>query len=157
MNDLEKIYVEYFEPVYKFLISLGCDSHSAEEITQETMFIAIQKIDSFKGNCKLSVWLCQIAKNMYFKKRKEEKRFVSDKMLDSIAVSETESDPELKKKIYERIHNLDEPYREVFYLATFGDLSLKEISSIFKKSESWARVTYHRARLKLKEDLKDEM
>ena len=71
MNDLEKIYVEYFEPVYKFLISLGCDIHSAEEITQETMFIAIQKIDRFKGNCKLSVWLCQIAKNLYFKKRKE--------------------------------------------------------------------------------------
>ena len=68
MTDLEKIYVEYFEPVYKFLISLGCDSHSAEEITQETMFIAIQKIDSFKGKCKLSVWLCQIAKNLYFKK-----------------------------------------------------------------------------------------
>ena len=110
MNDLEKIYVEYFEPVYKFLISLGCDIHSAEEITQETMFIAIQKIDSFKENCKLSVWLCQIAKNLYFKKRKEGKKFVSDEMLDSIAVSETESDPELKKKIYELIHNLDEPY-----------------------------------------------
>ena len=121
------------------------------------MFIAIQKIDSFKGNCKLSVWLCQIAKNLYFRKRKEGKKFVSDEMLDSIAVSETESDPELKKKIYELIHNLDEPYREVFYLATFGDLSLKEISSIFKKSESWARVIYHRARLKLKEDLKDEI
>ena len=127
------------------------------KITQETMFIAIQKIDSFKGNCKLSVWLCQIAKNLYFKKRKEEKKLVSDEALDSIAVLEKESDPELKKKIYELIHNLDEPYREVFYMATFGDLSLKEISSIFKKSESWARVIYHRARLKLKEDLKDEI
>ena len=157
MTDLEKIYVEYFEPVYKFLISLGCDSHSAEEITQETMFIAIQKIGSFQGKCKLSVWLCQIAKNLYFKKRKEDKKFVSDEALDSVAVLEKESDPELKKKLYELIHNLDEPYREVFYMATFGDLSLKEISSIFKKSESWARVTYHRARLKLKEDLKDEM
>ena len=157
MIDLEEIYVEYFEPVYKFLISLGCDSHSAEEITQETMFVAIQKIDSFKGNCKLSVWLCQIAKNLYFRKRKEEKKPVSDEALDSVADLEKESDPELKKKIYELIHNLDEPYREVFYMATFGDLSLKEISSIFKKSESWARVTYHRARLKLREDLKDEM
>ena len=92
---------------------------------------------------------------MYNKKKKKKKKFVSDEMLDSIAVSETESDPELKKKIYELIHNLDEPYREVFYLATFGDLSLKEISSIFKKSESWARVTYHRARLKLKEQSGD--
>ena len=157
MTDLEEIYVAYFEPVYKFLISLGCDSHSAEEITQETMFIAIQKIDSFRGKCKLSVWLCQIAKNLYFRKRKEDKKLVSDDALDSVADLEKESDPELKKKIYELIHNLDEPYREVFYMATFGDLSLKEISSIFKKSESWARVTYHRARLKLKEDLKDEM
>lgn len=85
MTDLEEIYVEYFEPVYKFLISLGCDSHSAEEITQETIFIAIQKIDSFKGNCKLSVWLCQIAKNMYFKKRKEGQKFIR---LDFIVTNE---------------------------------------------------------------------
>ena len=157
MTDLEKIYIEYFEPVYRFMISLGCDSYLAEEITQETMFIAIQKIDSFKGDCKLSVWLCQIAKNLYFKKRKEEKKLVSDEMLDSIADSEQAADPELKKRIYELIHNLEEPYREVFYMATFGDLSLKEISSIFQKSESWARVTYHRARLKLKEALENEM
>lgn len=157
MADLEKIYIEYFEPVYRFMISLGCDSYLAEEITQETMFIAIQKIDSFKGDCKLSVWLCQIAKNLYFKKRKEEKKLVSDEMLDSIADSEQAADPELKKRIYELIHNLEEPYREVFYMATFGDLSLKEISSIFQKSESWARVTYHRARLRLKEALENEM
>ncbi|MDD6037992.1 MAG: sigma-70 family RNA polymerase sigma factor [bacterium] len=157
MTDLEKIYMENFEPVYKFMISLGCDRHTAEDLTQETMFIAIQKIDSFKGKCKLSVWLCQIAKNLYFKKLKEDKKFVSNEVLETVANLEKASDPLLKKKIYELIHNLDEPYREVFYMATFGDLSFKEISSIFRKSESWARVTYHRARLKLKEELKNEI
>lgn len=157
MSDLEKIYMEYFEPVYKFIVSLGCDSYTAEDITQETMCIAIQKIDSFKGECKLSVWLCQIAKNMYFKKLKEERRYVPEEILDNVSADEGASDPELKRKIHELIHNLDEPYREVFYMATFGDISFKEISAIFGKSESWARVTYHRARLSLKESLKDEV
>lgn len=156
MIEIEKLYTEYFTPIYRFLLSLGASNSLAEELTAQAMFIAINKIDSFKNECKLSVWLCQIAKNLYYKQLKEDKRFINNEVLDYLADSKKE-DKNLKELIHQKIHKLEEPYKEVFWMRCFADLSFKEIAKLFDKTESWARVTYHRARLRLKEELKDEI
>lgn len=156
MIEIEKLYTEYFTPIYRFLLSLGASKSLAEELTAQTMFIAINRIDSFKNGCKLSVWLCQIAKNLYYKQLKENKRYVNNEVLDYLADSKKE-DKNLKELIHQKIHKLEEPYKEVFWMRCFADLSFKEIAKLFDKTESWARVTYHRAKLSLREELKDEI
>lgn len=156
MIEIEELYTEYFSPIYRFLLSLGASSSLAEELTAQTMFIAIQKIDSFKNECKLSVWLCQIAKNLYYKQLKENKRYADNEILDYLP-DEDKKGRYLKELIHHKIHNLEEPYKEVFCLRCFAELSFKEIATLFNKTESWARVTYHRARLKLKEELTNEI
>ena len=132
MIEIEKLYTEYFTPIYRFLLSLGASKSLAEELTAQTMFIAINKIDSFKNECKLSVWLCQIAKNLYYKQLKEDKRYVNNEVLDYLADSKKE-DKYLNELIYLKIHQLEEPYKEVFYMRHFADLSFKEIAKFFSE------------------------
>ena len=101
------------------------------------------------------MWLCQIAKNLYLSKLKEDKRYTV--LDDNIALNEEKTDTELSEKILQKVHELDEPYKEVFMLRVLSELSFKKIAALFKKNESWARVTYYRARMKIKEELKDEI
>ena len=113
--DKEKLYLEYFDQVYRFLLKMGADVNLAEELTAETMYRAINNISKFKAECKLSVWLCQIAKNLYLSKLKEDKRYTV--LDDNIALNEEKTDTELSEKILQKVHELDEPYKEVFELA----------------------------------------
>lgn len=132
----------------------------AEEITQETFFKALKNIDKFDGKCKLYVWLCQIAKNTFFTYRKKEKYHEDLTEVENILVESTIEQCLLSKEsvfnIHKELHSLDEPYKEVFMLRVFGDLSFSQIGSLFEKTESWARVTYHRAKMKLKERMECE-
>ena len=132
----------------------------AEEITQETFFKALKNIDKFDGKCKLYVWLCQIAKNTFFTYKKKEKYHEDlTKAEDILADSKFEQNLLSKEsvfKIHKELHSLGEPYKEVFMLRVFGDLSFSQIGSLFEKTESWARVTYHRAKMKLKERIECE-
>lgn len=154
-NDFEEIYEKYFKDVYRFIFSICRNEHIAEEITQETFFKALKNIDKYNENGKLYIWLCQIAKNTYYTMYKKNKNIeemaeiTSDEnLLQKIVDKETAID------IYIKIHQLEEPYKEVFYLRTFCDLSFKEIGSIYNKQENWARVIYYRAKIKIKEELK---
>ena len=157
--DIEKIYHDYFSVVYKYILSISRDPLTAEEITQETFFKAMKKIDSFRGDCSIKVWLCQIAKNAYFDYIKKQSRVeeLPEEYGEPVASPEEavirESD---KKAVHKVLHSLKEPYKEVFTLRTYGDLSFSEIADLFEKTTSWARVTYHRARTMIKEALKDE-
>ena len=157
MTEFEEIYVQHFKDVYRYVFSLCRNEAVAEDITQETFFKAIRSIDSFNGKCKMRVWLCQIAKNTYFSYCEREKKH-SD-FSDELEWGEAESfeqkliDKENAFVILKALHLLDEPYKEVFTLRLFGELSFSQIAELFGKTESWARVTYHRAKLKLKEDL----
>ena len=129
----------------------------AEEITQETFFKALKSIDSFRGQCKLYVWLCQIAKNTYFSMAAKEKHRTNETEIPETDGETLESALLTKEsafEIHKVLHRLEEPYKEVFSLRVFGQLSFKQIGILFGKTESWARVTYHRARLKIKEELK---
>ena len=155
MDDMEQIYQAHARTVYKFLLSQCRDADLAEELTQETFYQAVRSIDRFKGDCKVSVWLCQIAKNTYFSLLKKQKRSapLEGDWPDPADLDQRLGDKEDALKIHRVLHRLAEPYREVFWLRTFGELSFAQIGGLFEKTESWARVTYHRARMKIKEAL----
>ena len=167
--DIEKLYREYFTPVYRYTLSLVHDPDMAEEITQETFFRALKKINDYRGEASLKVWLCQIARNLSFDSLRRQSKTTAltkhdDDESDNYELpAGSESDPEeqlLRKqtamKIHRILHDLKEPYKEVFQLRTFGDLSFAEISELFGKSESWARVTYYRSRMMIKEELDED-
>jgi RNA polymerase sigma factor (sigma-70 family) len=157
--EFEDTYNLYFKDVFLYIYSLSGDKHIAEDITSETFMKAIQSIDSFKGNCDIRVWLCQIAKNSYFSYLRKIKKFVDIEALpekaDDQDVEQIISSSETSMKIHEVLHNIGEPYKEVFSLRVFGELSFKQIAYLFGKSENWACVTYHRARKKIKERMED--
>lgn len=154
-KNFEKIYSQYFNDVYKFCLSLCQNKTVAEEVTQETFFKALKNIDKYNEQCKFYVWLCQIAKNTYFTIYKKQK---NNEELDEIITDDNliqkMIDKESAMEIYKQIHLLEEPYREIFYLRTFCELSFKDIALIYEKQENWARVMYYRAKLKIKEGLK---
>ena len=155
MKNIEKIYTEYFEVVYKYLVCLTHNSDLAEDFAQETFYKAIMKINTFKGQCKISTWLCKIARNLWFDELKKKKIIDIQDELNSISSYEYIEDKiilnEEKKELYNRISSLDLMTRKVFYFRINGNLSFKEIASILDKSENWARVTYYRGKNKIKE------
>lgn len=156
MADFEVIYSQYFSDVYKYSLSICRDETLAEEITQETFFKALKNIDKFKGDCKIRVWLCQIAKNTYFSAYHKNKHITdeSHEENDCEYIEQKLIDSETVWEIHKTLHFLDEPYKEVFTLRVFGELSFLQIAELFGKTESWARVTFHRAKIKIKEVLK---
>jgi len=160
VTDFNEIYSLYFKDVYKYVLSISRDEIIAEEITQETFFKALKNIDKFDEKCKLYVWLCQIAKNTFFTYRKKEKYHEDLTVAENVLVESSIEQSLLSKEsvfnIHKELHSLDEPYKEVFMLRVFGDLSFSQIGSLFEKTESWARVTYHRAKMKLKERMECE-
>ena len=156
MEDFDQIYADYYSEVYKFVLSL-CQNHSlAEEITQESFFKALKSIDSFNGNCKISTWLCKIARNTLFsytKKRNRQVDYPLDIILSDENIEEQFADKETAYAIHKVLHKLNEPYKEVFWLRIFGELSFAQIGALFEKTESCARVTYYRAKIMIKEEL----
>ncbi len=126
----------------------------AEELLQETFFQALLHIDRFEGRSSLYTWLCQIGKNAWLRECRRKKRF-HDEPLEELALP-SPGTPEadyLQKEQLQAIRRalgaLEEPYKEVFILHVFGGTPLKEIALAHQKSESWARVTYHRARARI--------
>ncbi len=158
MTDFEKLFNDKKELVFKYLIKLTGDVSLAEELTQETFFRAYMNYASLKNPDKATVWLCQIAKNTYFAWYNEQKKKESIDVLDDVPDTENFEEAfvqkELSRKALICLHELEEPYKEVFMLAVFGGFSLGDISSIFGKSESWARVTFYRAKKKLLERMR---
>ena len=155
MTDFEKLFNENQEFIFKYLMKMTQDVSLSEELTQETFFRAYMNYASLRDKAKASVWLCQIAKNTYFAWYNEQKKKDS---LDDLEAASNGADiedvfvqKELSQKALLCLHDLEEPYKEVFMLSVFGSFSLKDISSIFGKSESWARVTFYRAKQKLLE------
>lgn len=152
MNAFSEIYAEYGKPVYKFLLSLTGDPSLAEELLQETFYLALVHIDKFEGRSSLFTWLCRIGANAWSKECRRRKRY-ADTSWEDISIEDRDPSPEeqlIRKDLLHRIHQcllkLEEPYKEVFILHVFGELKLKDIAELNGRSESWARVTYYRAR-----------
>ena len=154
MQNMDEIYEECFETVYKYLFCLTHNSDISEELTQETFYRAVKKIDTYNGKCKISVWLCQIAKHLWYNQCRKNKRIVNtDETFDIEDPQNLEEQfiaGEEKVSLYKKMQNLDEKTREVMYLRITGELSFKEIGEILGKTENWARVTFYRGKNKLK-------
>lgn len=155
--EFEEIYTTYFSDVYMYIRRLSRDEHLAEEITSETFFKAISSIESFRGDCDIRVWLCQIAKNCYFSYLKKTQRIDSIEDIETAEQSENFEERFFQKdaamQIQKVLHDIPDPYKEVFMWRVFAEMSFKQIGQIFHKSENWACVTYHRARKMIKERL----
>lgn len=153
MIDFEEVYRDYLEDVYRFSLALCRDPVLAEDLTQETFFRALEHIGQFRGECTLRVWLCQIAKHAWLTHCRRQRRREPEPELREEGPEERLAQKETAMEVHQVLHSLPEPYREVFALRVLGELSFREIGALFHKTESWARVTFHRARLKIKEAL----
>ena len=156
MQDIKEIYEEYFETVNKYLFCLTKNYDVAEELTQETFYRAVKRIGTYKGDCKISVWLCQIAKNLWYDQCRKNKKIVNyDYDMSNLEVKDSVEEQIIsndeKITLYKKMQKLDEKTREVIYLRITGELSFKEIGDILNKSETWARVTFYRGKQKMKE------
>ena len=163
MTDFEEIYNTYFKDVYLYILRLSGNEHIAEEMTSDTFFKAMRAIDSFRGDSDVRVWLCQIAKNCYYsyiKKRNRTEHIDETEMQNVSDLAPSVADECAQRDEIERIerilHDVKEPYKEVFMWRVYAQLSFKQIALMFGKTENWACVTYHRARKMIKERLEGE-
>lgn len=160
---IEEIYKEYFKDVWRFCYTLTSDSSLAEEITQETFVRAIKSIEKFDGSKDIRAWLFTIARHYFYDECRKKKHIADvndpDEKKDSEAKDfiEVLADKETALMIHQYLHNLKEPYKEVFHLRVFGELEFEQIGKIFGKSSGWARVTFYRAKNEIRGYLKENM
>ena len=162
--DFEQVYQTYFKSVYRYIRRLSGDEQLAEEITSETFVQVMRSIGTFRGDCDLRVWICQIAKNTYYTHLKKQNRVAA---LDEEAwlalavpaapVEERLDAKEDAQRIRALLHTLPEPYKEVFMWRTLGELSFAEIGALYGKTANWACVTYHRARQQIKTGMEEPL
>jgi len=161
--DFETIYKENETKIFCFLMRLCANYNLAEELTQKTLYKAFLHIDEFKGKCQISTWLCQIAKNEYFHYLRDEKKFDHINIYDSDKFYEKSNDDDIQGTVEKKeqvcaiinvLKIMESPYRDVFIEKVLMELNYREIARIHDKSDSWARVTYFRAKTKLKERIK---
>ena len=149
-----KMYDACYMRVFSYAMTLSGDRSSAEDLTQETFFRAFSKQSEFRGESDEITWLCAIAKNLFIDEKRKQGRneAISEDIPDPVkSVEKSAVERDSSFRIHLALHGIEEPYREVFELRVFGELSFKEIGMIFTKTENWARVTYHRTRIKLQE------
>lgn len=159
MKTFEELFGEYTPVVYRFLLAQCGNAELAEELTSETFYQAYLHIGSFRGDCQPQTWLCQIARNALYKEQKRRQRHLPLESWGKEDIAEDVfdrlSDREQAMRIHKHLHKLGEPYREVFMLRIFGELSFKEIAAVCERTESWAKVTYYRAKEKLIAEMED--
>lgn len=162
--DFDQIYNDYFQDVFYYLRSLSSNQEVAEDLTQDTFVKAMKSLDKYDGRKDIRAWLFTIAKNSFIDRCRKEKHYATEQQPDLLVTSE----PSFVEKIMDQadafqvhkiLHEMPEPYKEVFSLRTFGELPFEQIGKLFGKSDSWARVTYYRAKqkiLKCWEDIDNE-
>ena len=154
LQTAEKLYDACYMKVYSYVMTLARNEDAASEITQETFYRAMTTGQTFRGESECYSWLCAIAKNIFIDEKRRTSRIQDEPdetLSDSSDIEQSIVDSETSFRIHMLLHEMEDPYKEVFELRVFGELSFAQIGAIFRKTESWARVTYHRARLKLKE------
>jgi len=155
LQSMDEIYRQYAKTVYRYLLSMTRDPDLSEELTQETFYQAIRTSSRYDESSKVSTWLCGIAKNVlltYRRKHPPEEELLPETVLTASAENEA-VDSESRMELLRGIHGLPEPSREVVYLRVFGGLSFAEIGEVHGKTENWARVTFYRAKEKLRKDI----
>lgn len=155
--DFEKLYHTYYMEVYSYMMTLARNAHLAEEITQEVFYKAMKTRHPYTGASGELTWLCAIAKNTFLDECRKRARFqeTDEELPADLNLEEMFAKESVTLQIHQILHRMEEPYKEVFQLRIFGELSFQKIGQIFEKSEVWARVTYHRARLKIQERMEE--
>lgn len=163
MQDMDTIYKKYGEIVYKYVFCLTGNEDITEEIVQETFLVAVKDINKFRGECKISTWLCQISKYIWYKKLKKEKikkEIPLDILQNTLSIEESIEEnfwnKEKKIELFKKLQNFDEDTKNVMYLRIFGNFEYNEIAEIMNKTSNWARVVFFRGKQKLKEELENE-
>lgn len=163
MQDMDTIYKKYGEIVYKYVFCLTGNKDTTEEIVQETFLVAVKDINKFRGECKISTWLCQISKYIWYKKLKKEKikkEIPLDILKNTLSIEESIEEnfwnKEKKIELFKKLQNFDEDTKNVMYLRIFGNFEYNEIAEIMNKTSNWARVVFFRGKQKLKEELENE-
>lgn len=151
-ENLDAVYREHGQTVYRFLVKLCGDPALAEDLTQDTFLRAIESVDSFDASCKMTSWLCQIAKNLYFDHLRYQKRHQTEELAEenlqvpARSLEECLENADLARQIRSIVHELAEPYKEVFLLRVYAELPYREIGTMFGHTEVWGRVTFLRAK-----------
>ena len=158
LEDLEKICNQHYKYVKSYALSLCLNETMAKDITQETFYNAIKKIDTFKNDCKIETWLCSIAKNIFLnQKRKKQTENILDypNLVSNSNIEEDTIKNESVKRILAEAVKLETPYKEVFYMKSLGDMPYSSIANVFGKTENWARVTYFRSKKQIEERMNE--
>ena len=159
MTEFESIYRRYFSDVELYLRAICHDAHLAEELTEHVFFQALKALPEFRGDCDIRTWLCAMARNAYLshlRKTKPTEDIAQIQIPDpKQAVEEQVADRQQAMQIHRILHQMPEPYKEVFSLRVFGQLSFGDIGGLFGRTANWACVTYHRARQKIQEKMEE--
>jgi len=156
--NFEEMYNTYYMKVYSYILTLSKNQHDAEEITQQAFFKAMTAKNGHMGAASEFTWLCTIAKNIFVDSTRIQKRKgeLDENQAAATNIEDAFANEDTAFRIHQVVHNLDEPYKEIFQLRVFGELSFAKIGMLFGKTENWARVTYHRARIKIQERLDEQ-
>ena len=159
MTDFETIYRTYFRDVELYLRAICHDDHLAEELTEQVFFQALKALPTFRGDCDIRTWLCSMGRNAYLSHLRKQK---PTEDIDEIqipdprrSIEEQILDRDQAMAIHKVLHDLPEPYKEVFSLRVFGQLSFQDIGSLFGRTANWACVTYHRACQKIRDKMEE--
>ncbi|WP_281521479.1 RNA polymerase sigma factor [Dubosiella newyorkensis] len=153
MESFEHVYKQYAQFIYKFLLSNCHDESIAQELTQETFYQAYRSLRSYDGSCKVSTWLCSIAKRLYAAYLRKHPSTID---LDDSMIASAQVDPVDKIRLHKAIRKLSEAQKEVIYLRMYGDLSFAQIGEVMEHSENWSRVTFYRAKEKLRKEMEND-
>lgn len=158
MQSMEEIYQQHAQTVFKYLMTLTHDVLTAEELTQETFYQAIRSIERFDQSCKVTTWLCAVARNQFLAYQRKhpvmEELDTMEHMYSYVPSAEQEAFEKVGRiEIMKKLHTCPEPYREIIYLRLFGNLSFHEIGEIFGKTENWARVSFYRGKERLRKEI----
>ena len=152
-SEVEKCIDDFGTDIYRFCLKLCADNADAEDLYQQTFLKALERLDNYDHSCKLSTWLCQIAKHLWYQQLDKYSRRNEVELTDEIPNKESPEQATLlhmeKTELYQAIHRLPEPMRELMYLRLTGEFSFSEIGSLLGKSENWARTTFYRAKQKI--------
>ena len=153
-QDFAAVCQAYYDRVYRFLLALSGDPHQAEDLTQEVFYRALLHIGSYREQGQMLTWLCAIGKNLWLSQcRRERRRTLPLTDAPQPGPEETLSAQEVQNALRRAVAALPEDFRDVVILHVYGEISLKEISAMKGKSESWAKVTYYRAKQMLRKKL----
>ena len=160
MTEFETIFLEYFRDVELYILAICKNENLAEELTEQVFFQALKALPKFRGDCDIRTWLCAIGRNCYLSYLRKQQQTEN---IDELSISdprqnieEQVADKHQALEIHRVLHDLQEPYKEVFSLRVFGQLSFQDIGGLFGRSANWACVTYHRARAKIHDAMEDK-